>query len=225
MIRVLLLDDTRLYLEALVDVLAVAPEIGPVETAINLEGAVRQLAAFCPDVVLLNANHRSLTAHLERLAVCADHLPIVAIGVGEDEEEIIALAEAGVTGYLFRNSSLAELIPVVKSAVRGETHCPPRITAALVRRVAILKTEGRPSRRVERLTRREYEILALIEQGLSNKEIAARLSIEIRTVKNHVHNILEKMQVRHRSEAAAQMRRSIPRGPLISGGLEDVRFR
>jgi two-component system, NarL family, nitrate/nitrite response regulator NarL len=219
MIRVLLLDDTRLYLEALADLLAAAPEIGPVGTAINLTGTERQLVVFRPDVILLNADHRSLMAHLDMLARRADHLPIVAIGAAEDEKEIIALAEAGVTSYLFRSSSLTELIPVVKSAVRGETYCPPHITAALVRRVAFLKTEGRPSsQQVDRLTQREYEILTLIEQGLPNKEIAARLSIEIRTVKNHVHNILEKLQVHHRGEAAAQMRRSIPQGPRASDG-------
>jgi DNA-binding NarL/FixJ family response regulator len=211
MIRVLLVDDTRLYLEALAGILAVAPDIGSVETAIDAESALQQVSAFRPDVILLNTAAACSTEVVEDVARTAIDVPVVALGVGENEEEVIAWAEAGVAGYLFRGSPLSELVPIIQSAVRGETPFPPRLTATLVRRVAALASEHRPATPIDCLTRREFEVLTLIEEGLSNKEIAHRLSIEVRTVKNHVHNLLGKMHVAHRGEAAARLRRAASR--------------
>jgi len=119
---------------------------------------------------------------------------------------VIACAEAGVSGYVTREASLDELTGVVESVARGESPCSPRISALLLRRVA--ETAGRRTETdaARRLTRREAEIVGLIDEGLSNKQIAGRLSIELATVKNHVHSILEKLQVERRAEAAARVR-------------------
>jgi DNA-binding NarL/FixJ family response regulator len=98
------------------------------------------------------------------------------------------------------------LIATLASVVRDEMACSPRIAAALLRRVASLAVERSPWPSGARLTARELEVLGLIDEGLSNKQIAGRLCIELATVKNHVHNILEKLQVGRRSEAALQVR-------------------
>jgi len=95
--------------------------------------------------------------------------------------------------------------------VRGEAVCSPRVAGALLRRIAALATDGRSDRVPAHLTKREREIMGLIDEGLSNKEIAKRLRIEVATVKNHVHNILEKLQVHRRGEAAARVRAALPR--------------
>ncbi len=133
-------------------------------------------------------------------------LPVIALGVPDVEEHVLACAEAGAAGYLPKPGSFADLLTVMQSVARGETVCSPRIAATLLRRVAMLAAAQEPDPRPARLTPREREVLALIEQGLPNKAIARTLSIEVRTVKNHVHNILDKLQVGGRGEAAALAR-------------------
>jgi DNA-binding NarL/FixJ family response regulator len=131
---------------------------------------------------------------------------VVALAAPESEEDIIALAEAGVLGYVTRDESLDNLVTTIESVARDEMACSPWMATVLVRRVQALAAE-RPGP-TQRLTAREAEILELIAQGLSNKEIAARLFIEVTTVKNHVHNILEKLGVSRREEAVACTRMS-----------------
>ena len=100
-------------------------------------------------------------------------------------------------------ASLDELADVLRVAARGEALCSPQMIAALLRRVATLARENTAT---SALTGRELEVMALIDEGLSNKQIARRLSIELPTVKNHVHHILEKLGVQGRYEAAARLR-------------------
>jgi DNA-binding NarL/FixJ family response regulator len=137
---------------------------------------------------------------------------VVAIGVSGSEDEVIALAEAGVAGYLLRGASRADLAMTMQSLARGESLCPPQISAALLRRVASMAAERRSLTAGSHLTAREHQVLRLIDQGLSNRQIGQHLGIEVRTVKNHVHNILEKLHVHRRGEAAARMRAVGPPG-------------
>ena len=125
---------------------------------------------------------------------------IVALAVREADEEVLSWAKAGVAGLVSVDATLADLLDVVAAAARGEALTTPAVTALLLRRVASLTgprlTDGPP------LTRRECEIVRLMGRGLSNKEIAGSLHIELPTVKNHVHNILEKLRIASRSDAA-----------------------
>src|SRR5262249_39236172 len=123
--------------------------------------------------------------------------------------------EAGISAYLTRDSSAEKLVEVVHQSLRGEFACPPRITGLLFRRLASLSAAAHPhfspgydADSPPPLTLRERQIVPLIEQGLSNKEIARSLNIEAATIKNHVHNILRKMNLRRRGEIATQIRRS-----------------
>jgi two-component system, NarL family, nitrate/nitrite response regulator NarL len=206
MTRLLIVDDSRLYLDALVGMLGSDSRIAAVETALDPDAVLHHLVMFSPDVVLLNTAMAHSAAVLRTVADVAAQVPVVALGVSESEAEVIAWAEAGVAGYLFKAESIGDLFAIIQGVARGEVLCPPRITAALLRRVAVLAAERRPVPEATRLTAREREILELVDEGLSNKEIARRLSIEVRTVKNHVHNILEKLQVNRRGEAAARVR-------------------
>ena len=204
--RVLIVDDTWLSCEGLASLLEGEAWIGALDTAANLEGTLESLRGFCPDVVLVNLATLGSIAILSTMVEMAPHAWVIAIGVSEREDEVVACAEAGVAGYLTREGSLTDLRATVQSVVRGEPLCPPRIVATLLRRVATLAAERRSWTSTAHLTAREHEILRLIDHGLSNKEIGQRLSIEVRTVKNHVHNILEKLGVHRRGEAAARMR-------------------
>ncbi len=205
-IRLLIIDDTRLYREGLTAVLDREEWVATTRATADADGAFHELDVFQPDVVLLNMATAGSAAILDTLVRIAPAVRVVALGVPDNEAEVVACAEAGVAGYLLRCQSLADLVAVVQSVARGETLCTPRTAAALLRRVATLAAERRWPTESARLTAREREILDLIDQGLSNKEVARRLCIEVRTVKNHVHNILDKLNVHRRGEAAALMR-------------------
>ena len=117
---------------------------------------------------------------------------------------MIAFAEAGVAAYVTLDDPLDTLLRAIRDVALGDATFSPRIAGMVLRRVASLATEReRSSRRVVHLTRREVEILELVGEGLTNKEIAAALSIELPTVKNHVHHILEKLGAGSRARAIA----------------------
>ncbi|MEU4689378.1 response regulator transcription factor [Actinoplanes sp. NPDC023714] len=128
---------------------------------------------------------------------------VVVVGVGESEADIVACAESGAMGYVTTTASLADLAATIVSVARDELLCPPRVAGALIRRVGVLAAAAREDRIGGRLTPREQEVLGLLTEGLSNREIAHLLSITVATAKNHVHNILEKLEVSSRSEACA----------------------
>jgi DNA-binding NarL/FixJ family response regulator len=133
---------------------------------------------------------------------------VIALGLAEAEQEVITWAEAGVAGYLGREASLAELVAAIERAARGEATCSARTSAILLRRIAAGPESPVPPWQSERhLTSRECEILQLVGQGLSNQQIARRLFIALSTVKNHMHNILEKLGVHRRTDALREIRR------------------
>ncbi len=133
---------------------------------------------------------------------------------------MLACAEAGVSGFVSRNGSIHDVVTAVHCAVRNELVCSPRIAALLFSRVAAAGSKRLVDRDNDALIRREHEIVSLIMQGLSNKEISRQLRIQNATVKNHIHNILSKLQVRRRGEVAARIRGSAvlsPRRPCGAG--------
>ena len=207
MLHVLLVDDTRLNRDGLTELLEREPGIGRVDAVADAEHALQQLGQAVPDVVLVNVATFESVGICRAVANAVPHTGVIALAVSDCDADVVAYAEAGVAGYLLRDESLSTLMAVIGSVVRGETLCSPRIAATLLRRVATLAAERRSWSEPNQLTPREREILQHIDEGLSNKEIARRLSIEVRTVKNHVHNILEKLKVRRRGEAAALLRR------------------
>jgi len=180
--------------------------IAALDTAADMATTLTRVREFRPDVIRLNVATVGSLDILSAVVSADPHACTVAIGVSGREDEVIACAEAGVAGYLLREGSRTDLGVTIQSVARGETLCPPQIAATLLRRVASLAAERRSWAAQSHLTARERQILGLIDQGLSNKEIGQRLGIEVRTVKNHVHNILEKLHVHRRGEAAARMR-------------------
>jgi two-component system, NarL family, nitrate/nitrite response regulator NarL len=136
---------------------------------------------------------------------------VLALTVPNRETEILAFAEAGIAGFVTLEASVAELVEAIESVARGEALCSPSVAAALLRRLASLAHSRTSADPTGPLTAREREILALIDEGLSNKQIAQRLRIELPTVKNHVHHILVKLGADRRAEAAALVRGSVVR--------------
>lgn len=206
MIRILISSEIRLYREALTETLRQRDGFRVLDPVAGLITDAAKVESLRPDVLLLDALTGEVRNTARRLISVAPRIEIIMLTATGSDDEIVAYAEAGVCGYVPRDGSVADLIEVIRCTMRGEMRCPPSAVRHLARRVATL-AEGHPAPCMgEHITARELQIAELIDQGLSNKIIARRLGIEVSTVKNHVHNVLEKLQVNRRGEAAARLR-------------------
>ena len=204
--RVVVVADVRLYREGLASNLTARPNLSVLGTAGNRDEALALSAAVRPDVVVIDMATRDALEVVRAIRSQDASIKVIAFAVDESDRDIVACAEAGVAGYLSCEGSMDDLVATIASCTRGELICSPRIAATLFQRVCCLASGGRESTEGSLLTGRERQIVSLIDGGLSNKEIAQRLNIEVPTVKNHVHNILEKLKVTTRAEAAAWLR-------------------
>jgi two-component system nitrate/nitrite response regulator NarL len=204
---VLIVAHVRFYRDGLAA--AVRDESGFVVVASIADVDAAPIAAreLRPSVALLDLAPHGGPRTVRELRAAHDGLKVIVLAIDEQEDCVLPLVEAGAAGYVTHEASLAELFAIVRSAVRGEALCSPRIVASLARRLTQM-ADQRPVLRPElgELTARERQIGRLLDEGLSNKEIALQLCIEVATVKNHVHNILEKLHVHRRGEAAARLR-------------------
>jgi two-component system nitrate/nitrite response regulator NarL len=155
-------------------------------------------------------------ARADAASLGSDVIDVVVVAVPDLEERVLACAEAGIAGYVTREASVEEVVSSVESAARGEASCSPQMTATLLRHVGRLAARRREETLAD-LTARQLEIVGLVEVGLSNKEIAQLLHIEVSTVKNHLRTIFEKLDVHRRREAGPTARRrgfvvQMPRG-------------
>jgi DNA-binding NarL/FixJ family response regulator len=207
-IRVVIVGEMRLYREAISQVLARHPRIRVTGSTAGSAKAEHLLAQCRTDVVLVDMATADSLAIIRALVAGAPDVNVIALGLAEHEPDVIACAEAGISGYVTRDASLDDLAATIESVARGEMPCSPGVAATLLRRITALAAQQDVQPADVSLTRRELQILDLIDEGLSNKEIAERLFIEVATVKNHVHNILEKLNVQRRGEAAARARMS-----------------
>jgi DNA-binding NarL/FixJ family response regulator len=206
MIDVFVVAAVRLYREGLAQALAQVRGMQVVSTAARLTQLHRTITAYPHAVLLIDALLMVGVPALAALLEANPGIRVVVLGVNETEPEIIAYAEAGVAGYVTRDGSIGELAAAIEAVARDELTCPPRIAAALMRRVGALAITQQRAGQAVRLSRRELEVVNLIDQGMSNQEIAHALVIALATVKNHVHNILDKLDVRTRADAAARIR-------------------
>lgn len=212
--RLLIGSHVRLFREGLSRILdAAGVDVVALATA---ETVVADAQRAQPDVAILDVTMPDALDVLRRLVDGAPALRVVAVGVADDERDVVACAEAGAVGYVSCESGAEQLLATIASVTRGEVLCSPRVAALLFRRIAARPgAEAKPTA-ASPLTRREGEVLALIDRGLSNKEIAAHLRIGITTVKNHVHSILEKLHAGRRGEAAALARGALRQRTLGS---------
>ena len=199
---ILIVDDSRLQRENLATILAGEAAERPA-MAWSLDSLSAAISTP-PRIVLLNLlTHQSFSL-LHCIRQLCPTAKVIVIGVADDDEsDVIACAEAGVAAYHLRSESLCELRNLIAKVAHGESVCPPRISAILLRYLSTVASERRPAPGDPDLTAREMQILGMLEQGLSNKDIADQLCIAVHTVKNHVHSVLGKLGVRTRAEAAA----------------------
>lgn len=213
MIRVFLVNEVPLTCDAIATVLREEADMSVVGCAHSSEEALAR-AAEC-DVVLISTDlgSQKTLELVHALKETAPTVKVLILGLTESREQVLQYAQAGAIGYILADDSVEEMILRIRKAWQDQALISPKIAGALMRRLNELArlaiqpaaAMGENGNGTHGLTPREFEILELIAQGLSNREIAERLVIEVGTVKNHVHNILQKLEVSSREDAAAYL--------------------
>ncbi len=207
-IRLVIASPVRLVREGLVATLRGRDRI-VVVAAVGLDQeGVATIVTTELDVVLVDLGQTDAVTAARLLRAARPEAKLVAFALDEIDTDVFACAAAGFSSYVPRESSADELHRALLDAFDGRMSCAPHIAAAMFRRLADLLVVADPRASLPSLTSRESEVLALTEEGYSNKEIARQLTISSATVKNHMHNILQKLQVERRGQAVARLRAS-----------------
>ncbi|HEV8249639.1 MAG TPA: response regulator transcription factor [Gaiellaceae bacterium] len=200
-VRIFICAWIRLYREGLARVLEADRRVEVIGSAATVPDAIATLRGRTADVLIIDLERPEAVESLRLVRAAVANARVLGIAVPGIADEVLARAEAGIEGFLTRDASIDELVEAVVATHRGEVSCSPTIAAALLRHVGELAAD-RTEESVASLTARQREIVELIREGLSNKEIARRLAIELPTVKNHVHAILEKLELTSRGQVA-----------------------
>lgn len=213
--RILLIEDNRLLREGIAETLNNHGDFEVIALAEDGD-AVRSLKESnqAPDVVLLDLGLEK-TNSLQLMALLRAELPkarVVAMDILPEQVDIVEFVEAGGSGFILKSASPQDYVDTIKAVAKGQKVLPDKLTASLFTQIvesALSSGKGIPESAIQ-LTNREKEIVGLISEGLSNKEIAERLHIATHTVKSHVHNILEKLTLSSRLQIAVFARRQEP---------------
>lgn len=199
-INILVVDDHPLFRQGVVSSLALDPEFKVVGETDSGESALELARKLLPNLVLLDVSMPGwggiVTA--EKIAMACPATVIVMLTGSDDKDKLLAALKAGARGYVLKGVSAKELASVVRSAMAGEVYVSPSIATEML----VSLTQGHAPDPLQELTERERDILALIGNGLTNREIGERLFLSEKTIKHYVTNILQKLQVRSRVEAA-----------------------
>jgi len=215
-ISVVLIEDNRLLREGLEAMIRTQPTFRIVASSADAEEALRTVREARPDVVLLDfglEDHDSLTL----TATVHGEVPgarVIVMGILPLQEDVARFVQAGASGFIMKDASFDDFFATIRAVAGGAEVLPPALTNTLFSQIARGSLSGNNASILEsvRLTGRERQVVELLGEGLSNKEIAARLQIALHTVKSHVHNVLEKLALRSRLEVAAFTHaRGIPR--------------
>lgn len=200
--RLLLVDDHALFREGLISLLSYQDDFTVVGEAEDAEGALARARALAPDIVLMDVElpGEDGVAATRRLKVEMPGVSVVMLTVRDDSQTLFEAIKAGAEGYLVKNVRSRELLEQLRGLARGEAAISRRMAARIL---AEIRGQTGPFEPEEELTPREMEVLELVAARLSNAEIARRLVVSEHTVKNHMKNILAKLHLRNRHQAAA----------------------
>ncbi|MFN8475649.1 MAG: response regulator transcription factor [Anaerolineae bacterium] len=216
MIHILIADDHRLFREGLARVLNDTADMTVVASVSDGGDAIARAAELRPDVALLDINMPRVDGieAARQIHLARPQTHILMLTVSENAEHLFAAIRAGARGYLLKSMGSDELTDAIRRVNAGEAMIAPNMAVKLLDEFAALSTDSeRREIGGEDLTERERAVLRLIAQGMTNKEIGAALALSPHTVKAHLHNILDKLHLRSRAEAAAwATRHSLTRG-------------
>lgn len=206
-IRVLLADDSLPFRQGLVNLLLSVDKIEIVGEAENGNEAIKLAEKLQPDVILMDLQmpgENGIEA-TKRILQTSPHMRVLVLTMFEDDASVFSALQAGAYGYLLKGALKSEIVRAIQSVIAGEAIFGPAIAKRIMQYFS--KTNNSPRRQAfPELTEREREILSLVSQHLTNPEIAQRLSLSQKTVRNHVSNIFSKLQVADRAQAIIRAR-------------------
>lgn len=203
----MVIDDNRLVREGLKALLDAQPDLKVVATAEDPTDGMRHVRELTPHVVLLDAtmDNGDTSRFVQTIRSTSPTARVIVMDLLAGPEDVIEFVKAGANGFVMKDATLDDLVRTIRSVAQGADVVPSALTGTLLSHIA-QHVVARPIPGVEqavRMTKRERQIMDLIAEGLSNKEIAQRLNIATYTVKSHVHNILEKLALHSRLQIAA----------------------
>jgi len=206
-IRILLIEDNRLLREGISAMLKKQPDMHVVATVGNGENILLMIGKLNPDIVLLDLGLRSQNS-LQVVKLIKQHFQktkIIVMDLIPLQADVFEFVQAGVSGFILKDANVAEFFKTIRSVYQGARVLPPHLTGSLFSQIVEHAINGsKPSAIVEsvRMTKRERQVIELIADGFTNKEIAQKLHLSTYTVKSHVHNILEKLSLHTRVQIA-----------------------
>ncbi len=213
-IKVFIVGNVRLYREGLAALLRGCPSI-EVLGADNVQETQNALRTMRTDVALVDALSPSDPETIGTLRKLCARVRILAVGIRDSASEVLACAAAGIDGYVPMDAALGDMVAAIENVVRDELVCSPKVAASLYHNVGSSMTPAATP-----LTTRELQVADMMNLGYPTKEIARRLGVQPCTAKNHVRNILQKLQVHGRGQAVAKLRTLL--GGRFEGGRMDL---
>lgn len=204
-IKVLIVDDHSLMRQGLKKILEMEKDIEVIGLAEDGEIAIQKCVDLRPDIVLLDINMPNMNGiqALRRIKDMGLRSKVIMLTIHDDREYLLETVNIGAEGYVLKDADSTSLIKAIRNVYDGNSYIHPTLADELVKRYKSQESGTKqPSQGKEKLTRREYEVITLIAEGLNNKEIAEKLYISEKTVKNHVSNIFKKINVSDRTQAA-----------------------
>lgn len=203
-ITVVIVDDHVLFRSGLRELLQ-QEEITVVGEASNAESGLETIKCHAPDVAIMDLNLPGMSGHeaIRRIAAAAPRTQVLVLTISTSEDDVIEAVLAGACGYLLKDASITDILTGVRAAAAGESMVSPRMAKTLLEQMRLHeRSDTRPT--VNDLSTREKEVLRLVAEGKDNATIAQELFISPYTVKNHISNILLKLQVENRIQAAVR---------------------
>ena len=210
-ITTIIVSEVCFLRESLAAALSCYPTVDLKAQSASPAEALRVAQEIRPAILLLDVAFPHPLAAAANFVALVPGCAVVALAIVETEQNVVAWAEAGAAGYVPNTASVDELVARLEQIARGEQTCSPRVSGGLLRRIAAGGRRSAGWTTDAPLTRREAQILDLVGQGLSNKEIARHLAIGVGTTKSHVHNLLSKLSLKRRGEAIHTFARFAPR--------------
>lgn len=208
MSNIVLAVRARIYRDGLVNTLAARQDLVVAAVAADAHAALTEVRRHQPDVLLVDTAMEGAVGLVSMARTLSAGTRAIALAVSAtDDSDLMSWAEAGALGFVTCDNTLDEFLASIDAALAGELACSPRVSAALLRRLSQLATQtgtaGPVGVQTPNLTPRQRCVLQMLHAGLSNKQIARELGVELATVKHHVHQVLHRLQVRHRHEAVS----------------------
>ena len=213
MTRVLIVDDHPVFRDGLAGLLATVPGVEVAGSAGSAEEALADLARTAPDVVLMDINlpGASGVEATRRVLAAAPATAVLVISMVDDDDSVLAALAAGARGYVLKGATAAEITAALATVAAGGAVFGAGVASRMLARAPA--PPAGPLAGQEDLTAREREVLDLLAEGASNRQIARSLGLSLKTVQNHVSRILDKLQAADRTQAVLRARRAAPRRP------------